>query len=304
MSAEEIGSSPVTFEDEIEEEEEVPGIPGWMVTFGDAVSLLLTFFVLLLSFSSFGPTDPARNVVVFNSVIGTGAYPKYSRIKKVEIDFDDTELNRLLSQRETEGGFDLQEKHIEAELLLNNKKNIELNAEKLKRLFDEEKGENKEKGGNFEMQFSKNKMGFVITFEQGIFFNEGKASLKPSSYPILKKIGSLLAEMPNDITVTGYAPDITHTESGSLQDARFSLSIMRANEVAHYLTVAAHIHPERMATTASTALQAREALDNSTLAGSPRASISIMGSFDGYMTLLQKTSLQEQRTEGNGHATP
>ena len=37
----------------MEEEEEKcePGAPGWVVTFGDMMSLLLTFFILLLSFA-------------------------------------------------------------------------------------------------------------------------------------------------------------------------------------------------------------------------------------------------------------
>jgi len=35
------------------EEDETPGAPEWMVTFSDCMTLLLTFFVLLLSFSSF-----------------------------------------------------------------------------------------------------------------------------------------------------------------------------------------------------------------------------------------------------------
>lgn len=37
------------------EEDEPAGAPDWMVTFSDCMTLLLTFFVLLLSFSSFNP---------------------------------------------------------------------------------------------------------------------------------------------------------------------------------------------------------------------------------------------------------
>ncbi len=36
-----------------QEPDEAPGAPEWMVTFSDFMTLLLTFFVLLLSFSSF-----------------------------------------------------------------------------------------------------------------------------------------------------------------------------------------------------------------------------------------------------------
>ena len=36
-----------------QEDDEAPGAPEWMVTFSDCMTLLLTFFVLLLSFSSF-----------------------------------------------------------------------------------------------------------------------------------------------------------------------------------------------------------------------------------------------------------
>ena len=35
----------------IEEEEDDPGIPEWVVTFGDMMSLLLTFFIMLVSMS-------------------------------------------------------------------------------------------------------------------------------------------------------------------------------------------------------------------------------------------------------------
>lgn len=42
-------------------EEEIPeGAPEWMVTFSDCMTLLLTFFVLLLSFSSFSDKQDAK----------------------------------------------------------------------------------------------------------------------------------------------------------------------------------------------------------------------------------------------------
>ena len=45
--------------------EEAPGAPEWMVTFSDCMTLLLTFFVLLLSFSSFADNIFEELSVVF-----------------------------------------------------------------------------------------------------------------------------------------------------------------------------------------------------------------------------------------------
>ena len=44
------------------EEDEDQGAPEWMVTFSDCMTLLLTFFVLLLSFSSFSDVSDYRKV--------------------------------------------------------------------------------------------------------------------------------------------------------------------------------------------------------------------------------------------------
>ena len=44
--------------------EEDQGAPEWMVTFSDCMTLLLTFFVLLLSFSSFSDVSNYRKMTV------------------------------------------------------------------------------------------------------------------------------------------------------------------------------------------------------------------------------------------------
>ncbi len=47
------------------EPDEAPGAPEWMVTFSDCMTLLLTFVVLLLSFSSFDDKEFMRLRVIF-----------------------------------------------------------------------------------------------------------------------------------------------------------------------------------------------------------------------------------------------
>jgi chemotaxis protein MotB len=55
------------------ESDDAPGAPEWMVTFSDCMTLLLTFFVLLLSFSSFDDDRVFRHLKIiyskaFNSI--------------------------------------------------------------------------------------------------------------------------------------------------------------------------------------------------------------------------------------------
>ncbi len=53
------------------EAEEQAGAPEWMVTFSDCMTLLLTFFVLLLSFSSFDERIFRRLKIIFSGALPT-----------------------------------------------------------------------------------------------------------------------------------------------------------------------------------------------------------------------------------------
>lgn len=62
------------------ESDEAPGAPEWMVTFSDCMTLLLTFFVLLLSFSSFDEKVFRRlQAAFFNILSGVNQSDEASR---------------------------------------------------------------------------------------------------------------------------------------------------------------------------------------------------------------------------------
>jgi len=63
------------------EPDEAPGAPEWMVTFSDCMTLLLTFFVLLLSFSSFDERVFRKLKVIFSE-----ALPSANRLEKTHKD--------------------------------------------------------------------------------------------------------------------------------------------------------------------------------------------------------------------------
>jgi chemotaxis protein MotB len=64
------------------ESDEAPGAPEWMVTFSDCMTLLLTFFVLLLSFSSFDERTFRRLKWIFGEALpSVRPYTKEEKVR-------------------------------------------------------------------------------------------------------------------------------------------------------------------------------------------------------------------------------
>ena len=63
---------------EKKEDDGPKGAPEWMVTFSDCMTLLLTFFVLLLSFSTFGPYRLVNLGKIFREAMPAGGMAKAS----------------------------------------------------------------------------------------------------------------------------------------------------------------------------------------------------------------------------------
>ena len=62
-------------------EEERPGVPDWIVTFSDCMTLLLCFFVLLLTFSSFEEIELGKFTGAFKARSHTSIFPVERQIK-------------------------------------------------------------------------------------------------------------------------------------------------------------------------------------------------------------------------------
>ena len=55
-------------------EEEGEGAPLWMISFADMASLLMAFFVMLTTFSAFGPKESIKLRQVIDSTLGSNLY--------------------------------------------------------------------------------------------------------------------------------------------------------------------------------------------------------------------------------------
>jgi chemotaxis protein MotB len=203
------------------------GAPRWVVTFGDLMSLLLCFFVLLLSFSEM---DRQKYKMVAGSMakafgiqreIKANDSPKGATIVSLSFDQD------LVPQHKREEYIALQA--------------MEALGEELKKAL-----EGKLKGLEDKVEIEVNGNQTMIRLQGGATFDSGRARIKPSMVPILDEIGRRLKTTDGDIIIAG------HTDNVPIYGGRFEsnlkLSIGRAAEVAEFMIDQVGIPPERIST--------------------------------------------------------
>ncbi|RLC31857.1 MAG: type VI secretion system protein TssL [Deltaproteobacteria bacterium] len=231
-----------------EEEENVVinmGAPEWVVTFGDLMSLLLCFFVLLLSFSE---TDKAKYKEVAGSLAKAFGVQYVSKrmqppkgISIVAKDFD----QELVPTKKREEFIVMANRKKEAERIAAEKRKEV--GERLKREIEESLRNmpgGEEIGDLIHVNVGENEVTIQLMGETT--FDSGKAEIKQEMLPLLKKIGIVLQEQTGDIIVMG------HTDNVPIVGGRFktnlALSMARAASVADFLINVTHIKPERVST--------------------------------------------------------
>lgn len=187
------------------------GAPLWMVTYGDLMSLLLTFFVLLLSFSTITEEELFRQAIMsFRGSVGL--LPRELTV---------TQVNPMPSkyQRPSRSAEEL--------------------ARKLRRRL-----QLLGKEGEVKVEFD-GKNGLKLTLPSKILFASADASVQPPAYPVLNDLASIFAEFPNALfEVRGHTDDRPLTSHPLFRD-NYDLSFGRADSVARYLSKEGRIPLER-----------------------------------------------------------
>jgi chemotaxis protein MotB len=185
------------------------GAPAWLVTYSDLVTLLLTFFVLLLSMAN-------MDKVKFHDALGSlkGAFGLAGSIGKTNITkpkvisfapMDDDYISRLYQKINT----------VLTRLRID--KDIDL---------------------------VKDRGAVVLRVKESILFDSGSTVLKPEAYPILRKIATLVKPLPLNMRIEGHTDDLP---SGNPQLSNWDLSVQRAVSTLKFFASEDIIPLERMA---------------------------------------------------------
>lgn len=191
------------------------GAPAWMVTYSDLVTLLLTFFVLLLSMANMDPTrftaassslkdafgmhkDPAR----VDFAIPVLPSQPISQFSPIQIQTTEKVYEKIKSQIDS--------------LRLNNNIGV----------------------------IKKDDDSIILRINDSVLFGPGQSTLAPKSLPMLRNVADIIRPLPMDLRIEGHTDDIP------LQNAQFGnwdLSVDRSVSVLRFFTHSDLLPLDRMA---------------------------------------------------------
>jgi len=199
----------------LEEVEE--GAPAWVVTFGDLMSLLLCFFVLMLSFSEM---DRNKYRIVSGSLKNAFGMQRKKPV------FDSPKGQKMIAKE-----FD------QAIVLIKVQDVVDPILNELEDEFQEFK--------NF-VDVSVEEDRVTIRMLGEATFDSGEAKLKQKFIPLLLKIGEVLGKTRSEIIVAGHTDNVPL--SGGPFKSNLGLSMARAGAVAEFLLNATAIDPKKLST--------------------------------------------------------
>ncbi|WP_250656852.1 flagellar motor protein MotB [Alkalimarinus coralli] len=246
-----------------EEEQDCPecpvGLPAWLATFADLMSLLMCFFVLLLSFSemdalkfkrlagsmreAFGVQNQikANDIPKGTSIIAQEFSPGRPDPSPLQVvmqhttDPDQSTLEVLCEAQISKAVEDQCSEQVGEQQALN-----EVVIQKLQELVEQTESNAMDMAAKLESEIRSNMVEIetrgrkiVIRVQEKGSFSSGSARLQTDFFPVLDKLIELLADIEGNIAVEG------HTDNIPINTAQFpsnwDLSVARALEVSHGL---------------------------------------------------------------------
>ncbi len=188
-----------------------PRAPAWMTTYSDLVTLLMTFFVLLLSMAKMdevrfetaaGSLRGAFGALESSAVSSIGD-PKIVKFAPIDDDF----ASRLYSR-------------IQNDLI---------------RLQLDEK-----------IFLVQDKGTVVLRIRDSILFDSGQVDIRPEAYVVLRKIAELVRPLPFQLRIEGHTDDTPVSNSAGL-GSNWDISMRRALSVLKFLVQEDQLPLDRMA---------------------------------------------------------
>lgn len=173
-----------------------PGLPMWMATYSDLVTLLLTFFVLLLTMASMDPTKFVQAKTSIEDAFGwsTKAAPVPFSVPIIPSP-PKAKMSPIPRQAPIQYF-----KRIKTDLEMTK---LDAQVEAIQKDNDS----------------------IILRIHESIIFEKGQATINPASYPVLRKIADIVRPLPMTMRIEGHTDS---TPLGAGQRTNWDLSVDRA----------------------------------------------------------------------------
>jgi len=197
----------------------MPKTDGWMMTYGDMTTLLLTFFVLMVASATF---TEEKLIMVFGALSKAfGIQPNYTSVIKPQ--FKPIVLKQRMGGNEKA------------------KKAAKQIQEQLQREMQMRQGNQ----AKVEVEARGNEV--LIKVPNQAFFDLGKADLRPEAKPFLDGVIKVIKQWPNRVKIDGHTDDLPINTPEF--PSNWELSGARALTVLKYLLKNGNLDPSRLSWT-------------------------------------------------------
>ncbi len=185
-----------------------PTTPGWMTTYSDMVQLLLTFFIMLISFSTINQLKFQQAAISLKGALGV--------LKRFPSPYNNLGLDIIPEDM----------KH--RQLVMNDINEIQKKA--------------MEMGIKDQLHIQATDIGLLIQLGDKVLFDLGKADLRPDAFPILEIVGKTIKNSASNVVVSG------HTDNFPINTPEFpsnwELSTARALNVVKFFIEKTGVEPK------------------------------------------------------------
>lgn len=190
------------------------GAPAWMVTYSDLVTLLLTFFVLLLSMANM---DPVKFLEVSSSL--RDAFGIHAKPIVV-----DPRVQIIPTQPHTKF-IPVQQ---EMTTKVYRKLKTQIDTQNLSQDID---------------VFKTDDNTIVLRIKESVLFEPGQTKVSPKSYPLLRHLADIIRPLPMRLRIEGH----TDSTQSTLELNKWDTSVARSVSVMRFLKKGNHLPLDRLA---------------------------------------------------------
>ena len=278
--------------DAADQKSESAGVPAWVMTFADLMTLLMCFFVLLLAFSEMDVakfkqlSGSMKDAFGVQTEVEVRTIPKGTSVVAQEFSPGRPEPTAMNEVRQ----FTIDSNRNTLDALDRELKEIEETREHARRLRLALKEEIEKGSVSIETEGVK----IVVHIMENASFDSGYADMRPEFRPVLAKISSLIDSTSGEITVSG------HTDNVPISNERFrsnwELSTSRAVSVTHELLRVSDVDPGNVIVTGHADTRPRASNDTADdRAKNRRVDISIIRGKE--IDEIRRTSISESMAQ-------